>query len=84
MEQQIQIKAKYSKDDNLFALKEEEKLVCLIPVRVSSVSNIKILGQDMHVITYSVIALKSGYSGPSLEVKETDLYQLEELNRFMK
>ncbi len=82
MEQLFQIKAKYSEGDRLFALQENlDEPNYLIPVSVNGVSNIKILGADYHVITYSVSTIKNRIG---LEISEINLYPIDEIERFLK
>lgn len=82
MEQTLEIKAKYSKGDYLFALKEgvDREPNCLIPVKITGISSIKIL-TGMNLITYSATTTEKKIG---LEVNEINLYTAEQLKTFLK
>lgn len=84
MKQVLEITAKYSKGDHLFALKEgaDREPDCLIAVTISGISHIKFLGTGVSkIITYSA---RTSDKNISIEVAEDDLYSGEEVKQFLK
>lgn len=83
MEQALEIKAKFSKGDKLFALEERHdgKPQCLVPVRVDGVSEIRILGTDLQQINYAVSSINTGLC---FKARENNLYTIDEMGRFLK
>lgn len=83
MGQTLEIKAKFSDKERLFALKinSETGEAYYVPVVVNNVSFVKLLGNDFKLITYSVTPIKKGFP---FDVTENDLYTADQIVGLLK